>query len=142
MPASRLQTDSASSTVGASAITRTNGSVPDGRGAGNGLALGYLYVEEDLRQLLHRNRAGKVLAAELSHRRQRGANPVAGGDDPGVDDVPRLLAADRPAPPTQLIEDVAVADRGRRHLDSGLLHRAMEAVIAHHRDRDTAAELA
>ena len=44
-----------------------------------------------------------------------------------------LLAAQRPGAPAQLLEHVAVADRGDRDLDPGRLHRGVEAVVGHHR---------
>ena len=45
---------------------------------------------------------------------------VAGGPEAQLDDVARLLAAERPAALAQRLEHVAVADRGRHHLDPGL----------------------
>ena len=51
----------------------------------------------------------------------------------------RLLAAERPAAAAELVEHVAVADGGGRDLDPGLRHRAVKAVVGHHRDRDAAA---
>ena len=50
--------------------------------------------------------------------------------------MPRLLSAERPAAPAELVQDIAVADRGRRDLDALLRHRRVEAVVGHHRDRD------
>ncbi len=44
-------------------------------------------------------------------------------------------------PRSHLLDHVAIADLGRRNLDPGLLHRLMEAVVAHHGHRDAAAQL-
>ena len=164
MPTRRSQTASASSALGASTITRTSGSVPEGRSSTRprpssaaasrstasqtaaapaiALAVGDLDVDQRLRQLLHRHRLGEVAPGELAHRHQRRGDAVAGGDEAGVDDVAGLLAAERPAALAQLVEDVAVADLGDGDLDPGLLHRPVEAVVAHHGDGDAAAELA
>ena len=46
--------------------------------------------------------------------------------------LPRLLAADVPTPLQQLLDNVLVADRRRRDLDSRPFHRLMEPVVAHH----------
>ena len=116
--------------------------LPDRLGTGDRLAVGDLDVDQRLRQFLHRLHRGEVAAAELADRRQRRGDAVAGGDDAGVDDVARLLAAERPAALAQLVEHVAVADAGHGDLDPGLLHRLVEAVVAHHGDGDAAGQLA
>ena len=161
---SRSQTASASSALGASTITRTSGSVPEGRRStrprpssasssrstasqtGFAPAIASRSATSTLTRVCgsfsHRRDLGEVAAAELAHRRQRRGDAVAGGDEAGVDDVARLLAAERPAALAQLVEHVAVADLGHRDLDPGLLHRLVEAVVAHHGDGDAAAELA
>lgn len=54
--------------------------------------------------------------------------------------MPGLLAAERPPPGAQLLEDVAVADLRDRDLDPRLAHRRVEAVVRHHRDRDATPE--
>ena len=133
---SRSQTASASAASGASTITRTSGSVPEGRrstrprpssaafssstasqtavGAGEALAVGDLDVDQALGQLLHRRGVGERRAAQLAHGQERGGDPVAGGDDVGGDDVARLLAAELPLAAQHLVDHVAVADLGDR----------------------------
>ena len=56
-----------------------------------------------------------------------------------VDDVARLLAAERPAALAQRLEHVAVADRRGRDLDAGGAHRGVEAVVGHHGHGDAVA---
>ena len=120
--------------VGASTITRTSGSVPLGRtstrprpssaaasrsiasraaavAAASARAVGHADVDEPLRQLLHRVALGEVGARERLERQQRRRDAVAGGHEAHVDDVARLLAAERPAALAQRLEHVAVADR-------------------------------
>jgi hypothetical protein len=53
--------------------------------------------------------------------------------------VARLLAAQRPAAFAQRLEDVAVADLRRRHLDARIAHGDVEAVVGHDGHRDAAA---
>ena len=63
------------------------------------------------------SRSARSRAAERLEGQQRRRRAVAGRHEAGVDDVARLLAAERPAAAQQLREHVAVADRRRRHLD-------------------------
>ncbi len=81
-------------------------------------------------------------AGERLHHEQRSGEPVAGRREVGPDDVAGLLTADRPLTAQQLLDHAAIADLGRRDLDPGLLHRLVEAVVGHHRDRGAAGELA
>ncbi len=53
-----------------------------------------------------------------------------------------LLAAERPLAAAHLVDHVAVADLGDGDLDPLLLHRLVEAEVAHHGDDDAAVELA
>ena len=62
------------------------------------------------------------------------AIPSPEGPKPEIDDVAGLLAAERPAPLAELVEHVAVADGGGRHLDPRRLHRPVKAVVGHDRD--------
>jgi len=93
--------------------------------------LGY-DVDQPLGQLRHRVALLQVPSAERFEREQCAGDPVAGGTELEVDDVPGLLAAERPAPSAELIEHVAIADRRGRHLDAGLGHRGVEAEVRHH----------
>ncbi len=75
-------------------------------------------LTQALGQLLHRVALGQVAARERLEREQRRRDAVAGGHEAGVDDVARLLAAERPAAAEQLGQHVAVADRRGGHLDA------------------------
>ena len=148
---------------GASTITRTSGSVPEGRTStrprpssaalsrSTASQTGARAVERlavgDLDVLEHAAAASRIGSPSASRGRrarrideQRGGDPVAGRRELGPDHVARLLAAERPAARSSSARDVAVADRRRRHLDPGLVHRAVKAVVAHHRHRDAAVE--
>ena len=96
-------------------------------------AVPHAHVHEPLRELLHRVAVGQVGALERLEREQGGGGAVAGGHEARVDDVPRLLAAERPAAAQQLGEHGAVAHAGGGHLDAGVGHGAVEAVVGHHR---------
>ena len=50
----------------------------------------------------------------------------------GQDDVPGLLAAEREAAGAQLLEHVAVADRGGAHRDPRVAHGQVQPEVAHH----------
>ena len=116
-------------------MTRTSGSVPDGRtstrprpSSARALALDRLPQRRSRRRAPRgrrprRSRArcgrrsnglavGEVAAAERAQRQQRRGDAVAGGREVGPDDVARLLAAERPARARSSADDVAVADRG------------------------------
>ena len=65
-----------------------------------------------------------------------GEQPVAGGGEVALDDVARLLAAERAAAGLHRLEHVAVADGG---VDDGHAvrgHRQAEPEVGHHRDDD------
>ena len=85
-----------------------------------GAAVAHAHVDERLRELLHRVPVGQVAAAERFERQQRGRDAVARGHEVAVDDVARLLAAERPVALAQRLEHVAVADDGGRDLDAVL----------------------
>ncbi len=106
---------------------------------GQRLTVGGTDVDQALRQLLHRPAVAQVAALQRLQREQRAGDAVAGGPEAQIDDVAGLLAAQRPAAAAELVEHVAVADGGHRHLHAGLAHRGVEAVVRHHRDRDAAA---
>ncbi len=53
--------------------------------------------------------------------------------------MPRLLAPEGPAAPAELVEHVAVAYGGDRHLDPGRGHCRVEAVVGHHGHSDAVA---
>src|SRR3954451_11739499 len=61
-----------------------------------GSAIAYTDVDERLRQLLHRVAIREIRRAECLQRQQRGRDAVTGRDEVAVDDVPGLLAAERP----------------------------------------------
>ena len=65
-----------------------------------------------------RGRPGRA-PASASSVSSAAAVPSPGGHEAGVDDVARLLAAERPAAAQQLGEHVPVAHRGGGHLDPG-----------------------
>ena len=70
------------------------------------------------------------------------AIPSPAGTEAELDDVTGLLAAERPAAAAQLVENVAVADRGARHLHAHRRHRGMEAEVGHHGDCHATADQA
>ena len=157
----RSQTLCASSSLGASTITRTSGSVPLGRtstrprpsssslggvdrrvdvlGALQRAAVAHAHVDEPLRQLGHRVALAQIAAGERLHRQQCAGDAVAGAVEAHLDDVPGLLAAEHPVARAQLLEHVAVADVRDRHRHARLLHRRVKAVVGHHRHRHAVA---
>ena len=75
----------------------------------------------------------------VADRFWRARDAVARAVEAHVDDVTRLLPAQRPAARAELLEHVAIAHVGRRHRHSGLLHGGVKAVVGHYRDRDAVA---
>ena len=160
----RAQTSSHSSSVGASTITRTSGSVPEARTrtrprpSSAPLSRSTASQTAVARSSAPRSAistfssicgscsigiaCGEVAAAERPHHEQRRGDPVAGRPELAPDDVAGLLAAERPAAPLELRDHVAVADRRGRHLDPRLCHRPVKAVVAHHGHGDAAVERA
>ena len=133
---SRAVTSSHSRSSGASTITRTTGSVPDGRmstrprpssaasscsAASQTPCAPSSASRSATRTFTSRcgsfriaSRSARSRAAERLHREQRGGDAVARGHEVRVDDVARLLAAERPAAAEQLDQHVAVTDRRGR----------------------------
>ena len=121
--------------VGASTITRTSGSVPLGRISTRPRPASASSSARRPASTLRRpraprgrgprtltrrwgaspsRRARQIASAERLERQQRAGDAVAGAVEAHLDDVPGLLAAERPAACAQLLEHVAVADaRGR-----------------------------
>ncbi len=97
-------------------------------------AIAHAHVDQPLRQLGHGVALAEVAPAERLQRQQRAGDAVAGAVEAHVDDVTRLLAAERPSARAQLLEHVAVADLRRADLHALALHRRVEAVVGHHRD--------
>src|SRR5207249_449274 len=64
-------------------------------------------VHEALWELLHRVALVKARAAQRLEQQQRARDPVARWPEPEIDDVSRLLTPQRPAPTSELVEDVA-----------------------------------
>ncbi len=141
----------------ASTITRTNGSVPDGRSStrpvdpSSPLRLGdrgsdirgglhprlvhVRNVDEDLRQPLHdRGQLPQRTAGLRDPRRQQqpGQRAVTRGRVVEDDDVPGLLAAEGVPVLLHLLQDVPVTDRGLHQPDARPLHRQLEAEVGHH----------
>ena len=141
----------------ASTITRTTGSVPEGRNstrpfspssasaaataadqvpvAGGGFLVDALDVDQHLRK--HRHGGGEFLeglARGLDAGRdvQAGEHAVAGGGVVGEDHVSGLFPAEVVAPGAHALEHVAVPHAGFQHVDSGLAHRDLQPEVAHH----------
>ena len=132
-----------------STITRTSGSVPDGRTSTRpsspsssstsrtrlqnaaSLRSGVGAVDRDVAQDLRHAVSTDVSSdsdrprrAMVSRRNDAGEDAVAGGGVVGEDHVARLLAAEREVALLERVEHVAVADRGLDHGDAVGLERA------------------
>ena len=146
-------------------MTRTSGSVPEGRTSTlpasprrrlffddrrphrvrvlQLVARAHPDVDQALRQPPHHGgrllQRGPRLPQRLQQQQRRG-EPVAGGPHVPVDDVARLLAAEHVVAAQHLLHDVAVADVRDDDVDALALHGLMEAQVGHHRrdDRVTA----
>src|SRR2546421_74783 len=73
-----------------------------GLAARQGVPVAGALVDELLREPLHRVTLAQVGAGERLERQQRGGDAVARRHEARVDDVARLLAAQRPPAPEQL----------------------------------------
>ena len=159
--ARRWATSSACSCVGASTITRTSCSVPEGRSStrpespssastaltasataslsATAQPIGDGHVDQDLRQPLHDGGELGQGGAGRGHpgqQRQPGQQAVARRGVVEEDQVAALLAAEAQALRAQRLEHVAVTDGRGLHRDAGVAHRVVEAEVAHHRGHD------
>ncbi len=145
--ASRPATARACSMSAASTITRTRGSVPDGRSSTRpvlpssrsasetAVASSAELVTRDLstsgtvykRQVLERTPGLR----DPRRQHQAGQRAVAGGGVVEDDDVAGLLAAEGVAVLLHLLQDVPVADAGLHELDALALHGQLEAQVGH-----------
>src|SRR5487761_1198311 len=96
-------------------------------------------VDESLRQLAHRCTFAQVATGQRLEREQRAGDAVAGAVEAHVDDVARLLAPEAPGTVAQLLEHIAVSDRRACHVDPGLAHGCMKAIVGHHGHHDAIA---
>ena len=147
--------------LAASTITRTSGSVPEGRSrtrpvspssASASATAAASTKSSSARDLstsgtLTSTCGSRVITdAELGERRaggghpvedvQRGEDAVAGGRVPAHDHVAGLLAAEGEAGQLHRLEDVAVTHLRLPYADPGGLHRLHEAEVAHHGGHD------
>ena len=159
---SRSQTASHSASSGASTITRTSGSVPEGRTSTRPRPSSFAFSSSTAAQtsapsIAPRSAVGCSRDAGAGARRARrppagvaerpqsekgGGDAVARRGEVGPDDVARLLAPERPVALEQLLDHVAVADLRLDDLDTRLLHRGHESEVGHHGHRHPALELA
>src|SRR5712691_1782698 len=79
---------------------------------------------------------GQLSSTERTAELQCRCETVTGYVIAQEDDVSGLLAAEDPAFAVQRLEHVPVADVGRDHTDTLLLHQAMEAEVRHRRHGD------
>ena len=154
--ASRWATASACSCVGASTITRTSDSVPEGRSSTRPLpssasssaataacTSGAVARERSAGTLMSTCGSSWTAAAssaterpERDHARhdlQCRQQAVAGGRVVEHHDVAALLAAELVVAGQHRLEDVAVADGGLQHRDPGGRHGLVQPEVAHHR---------
>ena len=95
------------------------------------------HVDQHLRVLRHHLGRGRQRHAVPVHRGeqlQAGQHAVAGGGMLEHDDVPGLLAAEHVTTALHGRGHVLVAHRRLDHLDAGVAHRHVEALVRHHRD--------
>ena len=150
----------ASSSVGASTITRTSGSVPLGRiehpaAAAEAAArprptsaatLAARPSPPRTRTLTSTCGSRVIDGGELGERPpgaphevehpEAGQQAVAGGGQVAEDDVTALLAAEAEPAVVERLEHVAVADRRLLDRDAVAAHRQAEAEVGHHGDDD------
>src|SRR6185436_11769725 len=91
-------------------------------------------VDEALRK--ERDAGGRFsmrdpLLDQRAQNRERGDDRIAGRVLVETEDVPRVLAADLPAPFSQLLQHVAVADCGTIERDAFPRQRELEAEVRH-----------
>ena len=149
--------DPARSCDSASTMTRTSGSVPDGRsstrpgGAELALRLGdgggqlgrrrdaglvhVRHVDQDLRQPAPSRRPARRAACRSRRRGRPACSPVSVPSPvvawSSMMTWPGLLAAERVAVALHRLQHVAVADRGLHQVDALALHRQLEAEVGH-----------
>ena len=154
--ARRAATSSACSWVGASTITRTSCSVPEGRSStrpvspsSSSTAL-TASATSSFSATASRSVTGTLtrtcgsfwttdassareepVAAHARHQREPGEQPVAGRRVVEEDQVAALLAAEAQVCGAQRLQHVPVADGGGVHRDPGVAHRVVEAEVAH-----------
>ena len=160
--ASRSATSWAAAWVGASTITRTSGSVPEGRSrirpaspssASSSATAAASTASSSARALstsgtltstcgsrvITDGQRLRALCPVVGHPLQHvqgGEDAVAGGGVLAHDHVAGLLAAEGVAGDPHRLEHVAVADLGLAHADAGGPHRLHEAEVAHHGGHD------
>ena len=159
--ASSAAMDSARSVVVASTMTRTTGSVPDGRTStrpssprsasasrhGRPERVGRVErgpvvdpdVAEDLGQRLHyRGELGQRPVGARHHvdQHETDEGPVPGRRELAEDDVAGLLPSQDQAPLLERVQHVAVTDRGLDELDAAAGQRTPQSEVRHHRGDD------
>ena len=166
---SRSAASAAASASVASTITRTSGSVPEGRTSTRPSSPSSSSTSRTRLQKAVSPRSWSAPPTATlrrtcghpgEHRGQLGERPpapghrveehdpgegaVAGGGVIGEDHVPRLLAAEAEVALLQHVEHVAVADRGLDHRDAVRLERPAQPEVRHHGgdDRVAAQQLA